>query len=659
MTIYPDPPVWWSDAESLVAASDPSFASRAPQAEAARLIGEAFTTKTHAAIDAPVGLGKSMACLVAAENAKGRTVISTATRALQEQLRSIDIPALQDAGVLTRSVVVLDGRSRWACQARAVHELDRISKPGQKVIREVLKHLRANPEEARREDIPVAIPDWVWSRICSDTDACGVLGCKDGGTACAYTRQRNAARAADIVIVNHHVLLADAAIKAGDPVSWGLRPAEEDDRPRAGVLGAFANLIIDEAHALESACESFGEHRVTIRGIQALATRVSRLEMSGAATRSLGECLDELRIGMMGLPQNCLIMPAGDTKPIFAQAAEAAKRAGEQLRHSGAASFESNVSVEIVVKACFSLARKLEAIDEAVRTGKDEFGPRAPSADDTGIISQLVDASGWLQRNLFSCVTTVAMSGTLAVPSNRDWVTHRIGLSAPVAMLPTVFDLENQRLVYVTPRVEVPAAASARSTDADVAEIKDLIDASSGRALVLFPAMTDLKYVHERLKIEHTLLAQGITMDPHADTKSGDPVRMSNAELARRFREDTSSVLLATRSFFEGVDFPGDTCSMVIVVRFPNLRPDEPLTLARRKHIEAKGGNAWRDYQEPAMQLVFRQACGRAIRRTTDRGVVAVLDPRCKTKGYAVTALRALQPSDFTHDMDRVRAFLS
>ena len=136
-------------------------------------------------------------------------------------------------------------------------------------------------------------------------------------------------------------------------------------------------------------------------------------------------------------------------------------------------------------------------------------------------------------------------------------------------------------------------------------------------------------------------------------------MRMSNAELARRFREDTSSVLLATRSFFEGVDFPGDTCSLVIVVRFPNLRPDEPLTLARRKHIEAAGGNAWRDYQEPAMQLVFRQAAGRAIRRTSDRGVVAVLDPRCKTKGYAVTALKALQPSDFTHDMDRVQAFLA
>lgn len=658
MTVYPEPPIWWADAESLVGTVDPSFSSRPPQAEAARLIGHAFATKTHAAIDAPVGLGKSMACLVAAENATGRSVISTATRALQEQLRSIDVPALQDAGVLTRTVVVLDGRSRWACKNRATHELDRISKPGKKVIRAVLKHLKANPEAARREDIPVAIPDWVWSRICSDTDACGVLDCKNGG-ACAYTVQRNAARMADIVIVNHHVLLADAAIKAGDLVSWGRRPAEDGDRPRAGVLGAYDNLIIDEAHALESACESFGEQRVTIRGVQALATRISRIEMSGASTRYLAECLDELRMGMMGLPQNCLILPAGDDKPIFEQASEAAKHAGESLRRGGAASFEGSVSVEIAVKACYSLSRKLEAIDEAIRKGRDEFGPRAPSADDTGIVSQLVDASGWLQDNLFDCVTTVAMSGTLAVPSNRDWVTHRIGLDAPVAMLPTVFDLAEQRLVYVTPRVEDPTAASARSTDADVAEIRDLVDASSGRALVLFPAMTDLRYVHDRLKIEHTLLAQGITLDPLAESFSGDPVRMSNAELARRFREDTSSVLLATRSFFEGVDFPGDTCSLVVVVRFPNLRPDEPLTLARRKHIEAAGGNAWRDYQEPAMQLIFRQAAGRAIRRTSDRGVVAVLDPRCKTKGYAVTALRALQPSDFTHDMGRVQAFLS
>jgi ATP-dependent DNA helicase DinG len=657
-TTYPTPPEWWTDAESLVAASDPSFAHRPPQAEAARLIAEAFRSRTHTAIDAPVGLGKSMAALTAAENATGRTVISTATKALQNQMRDTDIPFLQAVGVLTREVVVLEGRNNFACLNRAVHELDRANPAAKKTIKAVIKHLRKAPEAARRDQIPVAIPDWLWSRLSSDSDVCGVLMCKNTST-CAYEKIRNHARSADIVIVNHHVLLADASIKGGDAASWGLRPVEEGDRVRMGVLGAFKNLIVDEAHALESACESFGEQRVTIRGIQALATRVSKHEHSGEATRRLAACLDEMQIGMLGLPQGCLIMATHDEKAIFEQAAEEAKAAAESLRaHSS--SFESNVAAEILVAACRSLSKKLTAIDTAIRTGSDEFGPRAPSADATGICSQLVDASGWLNRNLFAMVTTVAMSGTLAVPGNRDWVTHRIGLDAKVEMLPTVFNLTDQRLVYVTPRVEAKGAESmARSTDADVAEIKDLVSASGGRALVLFPAMTDLRFVHDRLRIDHTLLAQGITIDPSVESFTGDPVPASNAALAQWFKEDTSSVLLATRSFMEGVDFPGETASIVVIVRFPNLRPDDPLTLARRQHIERRGGNAWRDYQEPAMQLVFRQAAGRAIRRVTDKGVVAVLDPRCKTKGYAKTALRSLAPSDYTHSMDDVRTFLA
>ena len=503
----------------------------------------------------------------------------------------------------------------------------------------------------------MAIPEWVWTTICSDADACAAMNCGTlKSTSCAYTTVRNMARSVPIVITNHSLLLADAALKGGSLVSSGRRPAEDGEKAKPAVLGPYRNLIVDEAHALENAAESFGEQRVTIRGIQALMTRVSKQAMSGKATGSLAECLDELRGEMIGLPKGALLAPTGREDTIFGPAAEAARNAGKSLREHHA-SFEGDVVAEVLVSNCYSLARKLDAIDLALRTGSDEFGPRAVSADDTGIKSQLVDAGPWLVENLFSMVPTVAMSGTLAVPGHRDWVTKRIGLDAQVEVLPTSFDLRSQRLIYVTPRVEDRAAASAaRSTDDDVREIRELIEASAGRALVLFPAVTDLKFVHDRLKISHTLLGQGITTD--GKSLKGDPIPASNATLAHRFTEDTSSVLLATRSFFEGVDFPGETASLVIVVRFPNLRPDDPLTLARRQHIEKHGGSAWIDYQEPAMQLVFRQATGRAIRRIDDRGVVAVLDPRCKTKGYAKTALRSLFPSDFTHSMDDVRQFL-
>jgi ATP-dependent DNA helicase DinG len=133
---------------------------------------------------------------------------------------------------------------------------------------------------------------------------------------------------------------------------------------------------------------------------------------------------------------------------------------------------------------------------------------------------------------------------------------------------------------------------------------------------------------------------------------------MGNARLAEVFHSDVHSVLLATRSFFEGVDFPGDSCSVVAVMRFPNVRPDDPLTLARRRSVESRGGSGWAEYQEPVMQLVFRQAAGRVIRRVDDRGVVAVLDPRSGSKGYARRALLGLVPSDFTMSLGDVGKFL-
>jgi len=661
----PTIPTWWEITEKQMSAADPSFKHRPQQAQAASILDAAIRSRTHVALDLPTGSGKSVLALAAAEQAAGRTVISTATRALQSQLRDKDIPALQAAGVLTRSIVVLEGRSRYACYNRAIRELDKAQPASKKIIRSVLKHLRSRPEEARQDQIPVGIPEWVWSRICSDSDACGVQDCRKTST-CAYTVARDLARVADIVIVSHALLLADASIKDG-ALDWGKRSPFEGETVNPAVLGPYQHLVIDEAHALEGAAESHGEVRVSIRGIQALATKVSKLEMSGAATRHLADCLDEFRTSMLGLPTNSLLAPTGSERPILGQAIEAADAAGKSIRGRAGASFDETGDGQILINQCYGLRDRLKGLDEALRTGSDKFGPRAVSAesapgrdfgDATGMRSQLVDASKWLNEHVFDNVPTIAMSGTLAVPGRREWVINRVGLDAKMHALPTSFDLRSQRLVYVTPRVEAKGTGSAaRSTDADVHEIQELIQATDGRALVLFPAVADLKYVHSKLKIDHTLLGQGITTD--GKTAKGDPIYLSNAQLSQRFTEDTSSVLLGTRSYFEGVDFSGETASIVIIVRFPNLRPSDPLTLARRNLIEGRGGSAWTEYAEPAMQLLFRQAAGRAIRRVDDKGIVAVLDPRCASKAYAKTALKSLYPSDFTHSLDDVRGFLA
>jgi ATP-dependent DNA helicase DinG len=649
------PPKWWDEAVAVLG-RDPSFIRRESQDRTVEILADAFAARRHAAVEAPTGTGKAIGSLLVAEHNVYRTVISTATRALQEQIRTVDVPRLQGVGLLSGEVVVLQGRARYACGNRLDLALGERGGSGVRHLRALRKALQGS--SGLREDLP-PVPDLVWAKVCSDADACRGLGCTGGS--CAYTAVRDAARAADLVVVNHHVLLADAAIKAGSAVSWGRRSPAADETVRPAVLGPYRNLIVDEAHALESAAEAFGERRVSLRGILALATRIGRVEGGEGARRRLAEVHEEVRAVTRRLPPGALLEPTFGG-PVLESAAETAKEAGSAMR-GWADSPEQEMRNEMLASQCFSLGDRLLAIDEAMRTGKDDLGPRAPSCSEGVLSSQLVDASGWLRENLFDHVPTVALSGTLAVPGRRDYVTERIGLATPVVELPSAFDLRAQRLVYVTPRASRPGVSAARSTEEDVAELRELLSASAGRALVLFPAVADLKFVHERLcgldgrlaGTGHLLLAQGVT----ADSAGGERVLVPPAELARRFTEDTGSVLLATRSFFEGIDVPGESCSLVVIVRFPNLRPDDPLTLARRMLVEARGGRPWPEYQEPAMMVVFKQAAGRAIRRVDDRGVVAVIDPRAGSKSYGRRALLSLAPSDYTDSVEDVRRFLS
>jgi ATP-dependent DNA helicase DinG len=659
-------PRYWMDVEAVLAAEVPGFKHRPQQAELVGLMWDAFQTRTTAAVEAPTGTGKSWAALMVAEATSERVVISTATRALQAQYRDKDVPTLQKLGLLTRSVVVLEGRQNYICWNRLNREANSSDvNPGARRILKSLQKLGAQPRDTRpgrRDELGVGVPDWLWERVRSDSDACSAMNCDSVN--CPYTASRAAARSAGIVIVNHYILLADAAIKNGSGVSWGRRSPNEDERENPAVLGPYRRLIVDEAHALEAAAESFGERRVSVRGIQALSGRVRKLTGSAGAVNQLAEVAAEVADVAKSLPQGCLI-EAADQGPLLLQAAEYAKRARAEVREITAGSYDDQVTGEVLASACSSLADRLEAIDLALRTGKDDIGARAPSAYEGAIVSQLVDAGPWLSKYLWDQVPSVLMSGTLAVPGRAGYVTERVGLGATVvAQLPPVFDLRQQRLIFVTPRAD--SGGGARVGDADISELVDLLEASSGRALVLFPAMVDLRLVHDRLDgvVPYLVLGQGVT--PAEDQprrvkgrKTPDEVPMPNARLAELFHGDTHSVLLATRSFFEGVDFPGDSASVVVIMRFPNLRPDDPLTLARRRVIEGRGGSSWMEYQEPSMQLLFKQAAGRVIRRIDDQGIVAVLDPRSGSKQYARRALLSLVPSDFSDSMDDVRKFLS
>jgi len=650
-------PRFWRDTEVALTEKYSWFKPREQQASLVAHMWDVLSRRAHGAIEAPTGTGKSAAALMVAEALPDRVVISTATRALQAQYRDVDVPRLEEAGLLKKHVVVLDGRGRWLCRRRAEKELNgELQAEGKRILKKLFKELDKSPDtKLVRDLLPVGVPDWLWTRIQSDPDACRTLSCAPG--TCAYLTEREFARSAGIVIVNHSLLLADAAIKAGGAVAWGRKSASEDEPLNPAVIGPYRHLIVDEAHALESAAESFGERRVSVRGIQSLVTRVKKLDWPTAVMNLLEEAAALLQQVTRKLPANALLEPV-DEGPVLLDAALYAKRAAKAAQDCDA----DEEKTAVIGAACNSLSERFVAIDSALRFGKDEIGDRAPSAYEGGMVSQLVDTGPWLTRHLWDQVPAVLMSGTLTTPGRAGFVTERVGLrSVEVVELAPVFNYSSQRLVYITPRSD--SGGGARVDPDDVSELMGLLDASAGRALVLFPAVQDLRYVHDRLDgmIDHRVLGQGVTPaeDQPRGRRGAGSVPMANSRLAELFRDDTSSVLLATRSFFEGVDFPGESCSLVVVARYPNLRPTDPLVLARRRLIERSGGSSWMSYQEPSMQILFKQAAGRAIRRVDDRGVVAVLDPRSGSKEYARRALLGLLPSDFTDQLGDVNTFLN
>ena len=241
--------------------------------------------------------------------------------------------------------------------------------------------------------------------------------------------------------------------------------------------------------------------------------------------------------------------------------------------------------------------------------------------------------------------TAVLVSATLSVGDSFDYISSRLGIdSAETLDVGTPFDYDTQSRLYVPRHLPDPGRERDAWSSMAVAEILDLIRASDGRALVLFTSYRSMQAAHSAIagRLPYKVLMQG---------------QMSNRDLAAAFAEDTHSVLFATRSFMTGVDFQGDTCSLVIVDKLPFPVPTEALTEARTEAIRARGGNDFAEYTIPVMTLVLKQAFGRLIRHRNDRGVVAILDPRLLTKGYGRQIIRSLPQAPLIGSIGEVQQF--
>jgi len=667
----------FSDAGALARVVD-GYEAREGQRRMADAVSAVIEHGGMLLAEAGTGTGKTLAYLVPAILSGRRVLVSTGTKNLQEQIFFKDLPLLQQALGGRFTATLMKGRSNYLCLHRwelyrdAVDDerfaAGRLIDAGDRVLLPIVDAWLARTETGDRaelRDLPEDIG--LWKAIAAEAETCLGSECPHYDD-CFVTRMRRRAAESDVVIVNHHLLCADASVRRG---AYG------------EVIPDCATLVVDEAHQLEDVATqyfgySFSAHRVDdlVRDIERLLGAPSA-ETSAELLRALARTSEQSRIFFSGLS--------------LARALEATRGSESRVRYTAEALAEHYEDGDALCGALAELERALTDVktsDEAdltgalaalqrragelardlrfllraadpdfvyflgTRPGRSATADRpAASAGSSGryatrlfLRASPIDVSRIVRDALFDRMRAVVLtSATLAVDGSFAYVKGRLGIrEAEELRVPSEFDYARQALVYLPRRVPSPRAPS--FAEAAAREVIEILRRSRGRAFVLFTSYNVLRSVQRLVEIAlpYPVLVQGTA---------------PRTELIERFRTTPHAVLLATSSFWQGVDVGGEALSCVIIDKLPFASPGDPVTAARIDAIRAHGGDAFADYQVPLAILALQQGLGRLIRHRTDRGVLAVLDPRIRTMGYGRRFLASLPPAPVTHELTAVERF--
>jgi ATP-dependent DNA helicase DinG len=622
----------------------PNYAYRPEQAVMAKAVGAALARLEPLIVEAGTGTGKTFAYLIPALLSGRSVIISTGTRTLQDQLFRRDIPMLAKALGLPVKIALLKGRSNYLCR----HRLDLATQQGallgpeRNVARLLARVTRwaattKTGDLAELTDLPEQSP--VWPSITSTRENCLGQECAQFSRCHVFDARRNA-QAADIVVVNHHLLLADLALK---------------DEGFGDLLPGAEAVILDEAHQVPDIAAQFFGQSWSVRQVQVL-TRDITAELAAAAIRapSIVEAVLAVDGHLDGL-RFALQRPAGryewsDLPDAFLDALPEIETAlsdlSAQLENLGGGAGTAN---------CARRAAHVANALAQLRELSDDSGLRWVEAAANGMTLQFTPFE--IAERLREYVESrpcawVFTSATLAIGDDFSHFAARIGLpDARTLRIDSPFDYSTQARLFLPPHMPEPQDAT--FADKFIGACAPLLKASGGRAFLLYTSYRGLADGVRALKAR-------FPEPPFPVLVQGEAPREA---LLNRFRELGNAVLLATGSFWEGVDVKGDALSIVAIDKLPFAAPDDPLLKARLEGIRRRGGNPFFEYQLPQAVLALKQGVGRLIRDFDDFGVIVIGDPRIKTKAYGRVFLESMPPSPIVESAvaaqflsDRLRA---
>ncbi len=606
-----------------LAAALPGFEPRAGQAALAQAVYDAFEDDEHLLAEAGTGTGKSLAYLIPALVSGQRVVVATATKALQEQLLTKDVPAAAAALGRKVRVAVLKGRQNYLCRKSlaGVDQLGGLFRSSEDAAEyQRLAEWIDGTETGDRAELAFEPSNALWAELSVGADRCAGRRCPLIGS-CYAEAARSRAAEAELVIANHALYFADVALRSRTDGS--------------GVLPEHDAVVFDEAHRLEEAAASWFGGRVSLARIRQLARDVERHARETESTPPARALADIDRAGVALVDA---FDPGSGRRRLTAADEEELDYLGRGLcRSLGQLADELAGSGE-EADALGRRALGLEADVEACMAHDDP--DRVAWAEPGALAWSPVDVSEILREELWgSGPTSVLVSATL----EPGFLRARLGLEdARELVLPSPFDYREQALLYVPPRFPEPRSPGYEARLAD--EVVALCNLSRGRALVLTCSYRALDELVDRARqrIHYPLLVQG---------------EAPRERLLERFRDDVDSVLFATATFWQGVDVAGESLSLLVVDKLPFSSPGDPLVEARCERIVRQGGDWFSDYALPAAILQLRQGFGRLIRGHADEGVVAVLDSRLHTRSYGRRFLEALPPARLVADREAVADF--